>query len=210
MRRTAHASREVCSTLLHGRASADHRRHSRAVFHRFAVVGDPRPWFYARCFRLRSVAAGLRRDGGAARGICPGPGAVGNTCREACSALLRGPPRPRSLHAVHGPQEARRRSWPLMWTNDKRSLRRCAPLCLSALAPAFQAAKAVGGYAIQRAASPQSGVRFSGLPCGGRHGSSVATPAPFKPNLSLFLAMTPVTFSPSCPRLLSVSEHHEC
>lgn len=41
------------------------------------------------------------------------------------------------------------------------------------------------------------------------YGSSGATPAPFNPNLSLFLAMTPVTFFPLCARLLSVSEHYE-
>ena len=47
-----------------------------------------------------------------------------------------------------------------------------------ALVSAFQAAKGVGGYAMQRAASPQGGVRFASPPCGGRYGSSGASPAP--------------------------------
>jgi len=35
----------------------------------------------------------------------------------------------------------------------RRSLRRCAPLCLSALVSAFRAAKAVGGYPAKRGAA---------------------------------------------------------
>ena len=43
--------------------------------------------------------------------------------------------------------------WPLTLDGDTRSLRRCAPLCLSALVSAFRARKAVGGYPQERAAS---------------------------------------------------------